>query len=365
MCQVLGMLRDRDRAREVTSRDRTFATLRGGVPDRIPIALGFRPAPLENYAPRGYSGIGPDVVAVSFKPSDVETKFSEQVARRPYDTRLGTPQLLASYKSWRYWHPDGSRNPLARAGTVKEILDFRFPNQSHSVRHAHLPGEVDRLKKAGFAVAGGLPHLGGEMFETGWRLRGLERWLLDLIERPDLAAALLDKLRDICIANSRILATAGVDILVLDDDVGMPTTMIISPDIWAEFLRPRLAQIIAAAREVNPAMFVLYHSDGWIEPIIEGLIEIGVDALNPVQPNAMQPERIKRLYGDKITIWGSVGTQGTFSDGMPADIEAETRRRIASLGPKRLILGPAYDLMNSSRLWPNLEAFLRTVEAYG
>jgi uroporphyrinogen decarboxylase len=210
-------------------------------------------------------------------------------------------------------------------------------------------------------VAGGLPHLGGELFETGWRLRGLETWLLDLLERPELANALLDRLRDMCVANAQILARAGVDILVLDDDVGMPTSMIIGRDLWAKYFKPRMIEIIAAGRAINPDLLVLYHSDGWILPIIDELIETGVNALNPIQSDVVDPLEIKQRFGDRITLWGAVCTQGTFSESTPEAVTRETQMRLETLGPDRLVLCPAYDLVESRYRWYNIQAFLTQV----
>jgi len=343
----------------MTSRDRVVAALRGEQVDRVPVALGFRPTPVEQYAPEGYAGPRPDAVSVSFKTSEAEADFQRRVRQAHYDTRLGTPELLANYNEWRYWRRDG-RNPLARATSAREILEFPFPDVSDPSRHQHLPKAVAHLKSQGYAVAGGFPHLGGELFETGWRLRGLETWLLDLLERPELADALLDRLLEMCVANAQILACAGVDILVLDDDIGMPTTLLIGRDLWEKYLKPRVAEIIAAGRRHNPDLLVLYHTDGWVVPIIDGLVEVGVNALNPVQPNVVDPLEIKRRFGDRIALWGTVGTQATFSRGTPDSIRRETRLRLDTLGPDRLVLCPAYDLVGSDRMWPNIEAFLRT-----
>jgi uroporphyrinogen decarboxylase len=344
----------------MTSRDRVCAALLGDPVDRVPAALGFRPTPVEHYAPEGYTGPMPDAVSVSFKTSVDEANFQSRVRQARYDTKLGTPELLANYRDWTYWHPD-QRNPLARATTAKEILDFSFPNMNDSARHAHLPHAVADFKMQGYAVAGSLPHLGGELFETGWRLRGLETWLLDLVERPELADALLNRLRDMCVANAQILARAGVDILVLDDDVGMPTSMIIGRDLWAKYFKPRMGEIIAAGRAINPDLLVLYHSDGWILPIVDELIEIGVNAQNPIQPDVVDPHEIKSKFGDRITLWGAVGTQATFSDSTPEAVIRETQMCLDTLGPDRLVLCPAYDLVDSHFRWPNIEAFLKQV----
>jgi uroporphyrinogen decarboxylase len=141
----------------------------------------------------------------------------------------------------------------------------------------------------------------------------------------------------------------------------MPGTMIISPGTWAEFLQPRLAAIIAAARAEHPQLRVLYHSDGYFEPIIPGLIEIGVDAINPLQPEYMEAARIRRHFGSRVALWGTVGRQTTFSFARPEEIAAEVRERIATLGRAGLILAPAYDIDEPDIPWANVAAFLSAV----
>ena len=219
--------------------------------------------------------------------------------------------------------------------------------------------------RRGLASAGNLPHLGGELFETAWRLRGLENFLMDLIERIEWADYLLDRLTVFAKHNSETLARAGVDIIVIDDDVGMPGTMMISPDMWRRFFKPRLADIINAARVIKPDLRVLYHSDGFIEPIVGDLMEIGVNALNPLQPEHMDAARIRRAYGPRLALWGAVGRQTTFSFGAPEEIRREVRERIDTLGRAGLILCPAYDVDEPDIPWENIAAFLDAVERYG
>ena len=86
--------------------------------------------------------------------------------------------------------------------------------------------QVADLHAKGLAAGGNTPHLGGELFEAAWRLRGLERFLIDLVERPEMAGFLLDRLAELARRNATTLALAGVDVLSLDDDVGMPGRMI-------------------------------------------------------------------------------------------------------------------------------------------
>jgi uroporphyrinogen decarboxylase len=215
------------------------------------------------------------------------------------------------------------------------------------------------------AAGGNLPHLGGELFEAAWRLRGLENFLLDLIERPDWAHFLIARLADHARRNAVTLAQAGVDVLSLDDDVGMPGGMMISPAMWRRFFKPPMADIIRSARTCRPELRVLFHSDGFFEPIIGDLIEIGVNAINPIQPEHMDAAAIRRRYGPRLALWGTVGRQTSFGGATPEEIRAEVRLRIETLGRSGLILCPAYDIDEPDIPWANVRAFLEAARDFG
>jgi len=156
-----------------------------------------------------------------------------------------------------------------------------------------------------------------------------------------------------------------VDVLALDDDVGMPGTMMISPATWREFFKPRLTTIIQAARAIKPDLRVLYHSDGYFEPIVGDLMEIGVNAINPLQPDHMDAARIRQRFGPQLALWGTVGHHTTFSFATPDAIRREVKHRIETLGRAGLILCPAYDIDEPDIPWENVAAFLEAGEAYG
>jgi uroporphyrinogen decarboxylase len=351
----------------VNARERLLRSLDGGEPDRVPSALSFYHVDLENLVPQGHSLDGLlDVQFVRFPPSQEEEELRRLA--RPYDpdTRLGTPHQVATYQQWEY-RPEipASRNPLARARSLEDLHAFPFPDLSKPYQIDRLAHQVGVLHDQGMAAGGNLPHLGGELFEAAWRLRGLENFLLDLIERPEWAHFLLDRLTDLACRNGETLARAGIDVLALDDDVGMPRTMMISPRAWRTFFKPRLARIIDAAHAVQPSLRVLYHSDGYFEPIIGDLAEIGVNAINPLQPDHMDAMRIREQFGPQLALWGTVGRQTTFSFGTPEEIRQEVRLRIRTLGRAGLILCPAYDIDEPDIPWANIAAFLESVREFG
>lgn len=351
----------------MNSRERLLTALAGETPDRVACALAFYHVDIGGLA-RADTSLD-DVVDVQFVQrylSPGETALAEYVADLPYSTRLGTTEQVLTYRQWDY-HPEvpDRRNPLADARTLEDLRAFPFPEGGAANTADRLRAEVAALQARGLAVGGNLPHLGGELFESAWRLRGLEAFLLDLVERPDWADYLLDRLTTLARENAQTLALAGVDVLALDDDVGMPGTMFISPALWRRFFKPRTAAIIQAAQAIKPDLRVLYHSDGTIEPIIDDLIEIGINALNPVQPEYMDAQNLRRRYGSKLALWGTVGRQTTFSFGTPKEIREEVQLRIETLGRAGLILCPAYDIDEPDIPWRNIAAFLEAIREYG
>jgi uroporphyrinogen decarboxylase len=351
----------------MNSRQRLLTALDGDEPDHIPRALGFYHVDLERLAPWGqYCDDAVDVRFVEF-PLSPEEKKLERLAR-PFkpDTRLGSTAQVATYTRWDY-RPEAldRRNPLARAQSLDDLRSFPFPEIGGPYHARGLARQVRDLHARGLAAGGNLPHLGGELFEAAWRLRGLENFLIDLLERPGWAHFLLDRLTELARRNAEALAGAGVDVLALDDDVGMPGTMMISPATWREFFKPRMAMIIQAAQAIKPDLRVLYHSDGYFEPIVSDLMEIGVNAINPLQPDHMDAVRIRQRFGPRLALWGTVGHQTTFSFAKPDDIRREVKHRIETLGRAGLILCPAYDIDEPDIPWENVAAFLEAVETYG
>jgi uroporphyrinogen decarboxylase len=351
----------------MNARERLLTAMDGGEPDRVPCAWNFYHVDVQRLAPPGqYQDDVVDVDFVEF-PLSPEEKSLRRLAQ-PYDgdTRLGTAAQVATYARWGY-RPQGPRhhNPLALARSLADLRAFPFPDVSTPYQSDGLARQVRRLHKRGMAAGGNLPHLGGELFEAAWRLRGLENFLLDLVERPDWAHFLLDRLAGLACRNAEALARAGVDVLALDDDVGMPRTMMIGPAMWREFFKLRLERIIGAARAIKPDLRILYHSDGYFEPIVGDLVEIGVNAINPLQPDHMDAVRIRQQFGPRLALWGTVGRQTTLSFASPADIRHEVKLRIETLGRAGLILCPAYDLEEPDVPWQNLAAFVEAVREYG
>lgn len=351
----------------MNSRQRILTALGGGTPDRVPCALGFYHQNYANLAPHGaWQDEWVDIYFIAFALSPEERDLARLAKPHRSDTRLGTFEQVSTYRRWSYNpYSKDHRNPLAKARTLDDLERFPFPDLGEPHVDTRLAKQVDDLHQRGLAAGGNLPHLGGELFEAAWRLRGLANFLEDLLLRPDWADFLLDRLTDLACRNAYTLAQAGVDVLALDDDVGMPGSMMISPKVWRRFFKPRIEAIIRSAKRAQPEIKVLFHSDGFFTPIIPDLMEIGVDAINPLQPEHMPSGPIRRQFGPQLALWGTVGRQTTFSFASPDDIRQEVQQRLETLGREGLILCPAYDIDEPDIPWANVEAFLTAVRELG
>jgi uroporphyrinogen decarboxylase len=199
------------------------------------------------------------------------------------------------------------------------------------------------------------------MFECAWALRGYERMLSDFALNPDIAERLLDFPYYYHLTAAKKLTQMGVDMIWIGDDVGAQKAMLISPKMWRQFLKPRMANFIAELKAINPQVKVAYHSDGFIYPIIPDLIEIGLDVLNPIQPASLDPVRLKQDFGDKLCFWGSIDEQHTLPFGSPTDVRKEVQTRLETLGKNGgLILGPTHHVQLDTPM-ENFWAMVNTI----
>ena len=351
----------------MSPRERVLAAMGRRRPDRVPKDLSLSPALWEELRRRGgesaadYFRLEPRYVGIS--PTRNPRDFSNYLADVPgvdHHDEWGVGSIPAGFH-----HFDRMVHPLRNATSPRNIAAYPWPDVLAPYRWRGMFDDVHAWQKRGFPVCAGPPGAcAGSLYETCWYLRGQEQLLIDFFDNPDLATALLDAVNNTMIECARWQAQAGIDILRLGDDVGSQRAMLMSPAMWRRWLKPRLARLIRAAKEVKPDLLVFFHSDGNIEPIIEDLIEVGVDILNPVQPECMDPAALKRQYGDQLAFWGTIGTQSTMPHGTPDEVRRVVKERIETVGPEGLLLAPTH-VLEPDVPWENIEAFIEAVEEYG
>jgi uroporphyrinogen decarboxylase len=347
-------------------RERVLAVLHHHQPDRIPKMVNFYSWQFPQYPGREAGEVfDTEIRFVKIETPSPQQSFLRYLGTLPHDVYVGTKDILRTYHDWGY-HPELARDaPLGDAQTIQAIAAAPLPEFMSQVNPERLAARVEHWHKQHYAVMASPPHLGGELFETACRLRGFEQFLIDLVENPPLVTYLVEQLTAIHLPVVLALTRSGIDILGLDDDIADMNRLLISPVTWRRFFKPALRTIIDACRAANPDLRIFWHSDGNIEPIIPDLIEIGVDVLNPVQPDAMDPASLKQQFGNRLAFWGTVGTPQRWAWAEPEAIRAEVYERITSVGRGGgLILSPAYDLEPEYR-WENVVAFFQAVEDMG
>jgi len=251
---------------------------------------------------------------------------------------------------------------MTKADTLEAFEKYPLPDFTEQHRHAHLEADTAKKRAQGLAV---VAFLEMTIFEVAWQIRGFNELLGDFFEHDEFANCLLDRITELSVFRARRYAQAGVDIIRCGDDVGMEDRMILSPDMWRKFLKPRLARVFRAAKEVNPDVLVFYHSDGFVEPIIGDLIDIGMDVLNPVQPECMDPARLKKEFGHRLSFWGTIGLQHTLPFGTPDEVKLEVKHRIGTVaGGGGLMLSPTHVLAPEVPL-ANIQAMCDAAKEFG
>ena len=252
-----------------------------------------------------------------------------------------------------YWH---AAAPMAESTNIDGCF-WPDPNEPHL---------LDDALRA-IAADGGqhfiAPNFGMCLFERAWSLRGFDTTLMDLIEDPDWTAEFLDRITEIQIALARRFIAAGVDGGYFGDDYGAQRGMLFSPETWRLLFKPRLARMFAVFRDAG--LPVILHSDGDIWDIIPDLVEIGLNCLNPVQPEVLEHKRLYREFGDRLAFYGGLSTQTVMPAGSPEVVKAATLQCIQDLAPTGtgFILGPSHRMQSDipvSSVKAMLEAFPST-----
>ncbi len=358
----------------MTSRERVLAAVSRKPTDRVPRllyeeAIGYTP-PVERLlqqrcgpkTPRDYFEM--DITSIGFSPTALlPERFMEWLGPRAQEA-LQSGQVDEWGVWWRtgdFHHFADIESPLRGVGDIKRIQEYPWPDLDQAYRFKRVRERVDELHARGLAVAA----FAGSVFEQSWYIRGLEELMTDMITAPEVAHYFFERTAAFQARAAEQFARAGVDIVITGDDVAGQEGLLMSAQMWREFLKPRLATTVRAVKQANPASFVFYHSDGNVEPLIPELIEIGVDILNPVQPECMDPAAIKRQFGDRLSFWGTVSVQRTMPFGSPDEVRAEVRARIREVGRGGgLILAPAH-VLGPEVPWENIVAFFEAADEIG
>ena len=214
------------------------------------------------------------------------------------------------------------RDPILKEPSLR---GYQFPA-------THVPGLFDAME----AQIAQYPHLyvtwgiGFSLYERAWTLRGIDSFLLDMIEHPQFADELLDRICEFNLALIDQACRYSFDNVRFGDDWGSQRGLIMGPKLWRRFIKPRFARMVQ--RALSYGKTTLLHSDGDVVEIIPDLIEVGLTCLNPVQPDVMDIYWVKKEYGEDIAFHGGVSVQHLLPDSTPDELRRVMRKMIREVG---------------------------------
>ena len=380
----------------LTSRQRVLTAIHHEQPDRVPLVIGVSNATGIKMKPyRGIKNIAgvqaaddymydwpelgtaeideetmrrlrSDVRGVlDLEPEEVRKRNRERDPHSDYIDSWGSGQSEISEDDW---FP--SVHPLPDARTTADLDSYKgWPDMSDPTRIAHVGDRARRLAEENQYAIMATPWLLFP-FERAYAMQGMETFLLNMARDPDFARALMEKIAVYCKQlMGCFLKELGdnVDIIKIGDDLGTQESLMISPKMYREILKPIHADFISYIKTRTNAK-VLFHSDGDVAPLIDDFVEIGVDILNPIQTSAGSMSdlpSLKKRHGNNIVFCGGIDTHRILPYGSPAEVRQEVKRVIDILGPGGgCMIGAVHTVMNDVPA-ENVLAMVDAVEEFG
>ncbi|MBM4031532.1 MAG: hypothetical protein FJ291_07060 [Planctomycetes bacterium] len=300
------------------SRERVFCALERGMPDRVPL---FEMV----VEPKVMQGIYPGCSYAEF----VE-RFGLDVAGMnrsswPKDGLNFVDREKGLFRDhWgviRAIGPESSPYPVeAPIKRPEDLKDYVPPDPDAPNALGELPKAVEQFKgrKA-------IMWVGRDSFFNAAHLRGVEDFLMDMHLNPGLVHQLVEITLAYDLRLTERAVKAGVEVVVLGDDYADKNSPFFSPAHFREFFLPGLKRAVDNAHRAGA--YVIKHSDGNLMPILDMIVETGIDGLNPLEPVAgMSLARVRERYGSRICLVGNVDCGPLLCWGTAAEVKRTVRQ---------------------------------------
>jgi uroporphyrinogen decarboxylase len=340
----------------MTSRERVIAALSHEQPDFVPLDLGgTRDSSIivEGYERlKRHFGITSKTLVWSRMLGSVQV--DEAVLRKlRIDTRgigLGPSTIQVdeetgpnSYRDlWgiervkieNSYYYDITKSPLSGEITKSDIMNYPWPDPDDPGFYKDLIPQVRWLREnTDCAIVLSVPSV---FVHISQYIRGFEDWYCDFAVGTELLELLFDSIINItCRIAENALKEVGqeVDVVACADDIGAQRGLQISREHYQKYIKPRHAKYFRQIHDLSSAK-LLFHSCGSIVSILEDLIEIGVEAVNPVQVSAtgMDPIELKSKYRGWLSFWGAIDSQHLLPTGSVRDVKKAVEETIEHMG---------------------------------
>jgi uroporphyrinogen decarboxylase len=340
-------------------RERVMTALSHQEPDRIPIDLGGTYA--SSITVKAYENLkrhlGFEHPTVMMRKWAEIVKPDESILTYfDVDTRVIMPRADRGWvEGWREEAlPDGSSKdewglirvkppdgfyfmtsfPLSGEKTIEDLEKYPWPDPKDEERFKGLREQAVSLRKStDYALITMFPR---PFVSLSQFLRGYTDWFMDLITNREFIETLMERILEIDLTiGKKLLEEVGeyVDLVFVHDDLATQDSLMMSPKLYREIIKPRHKKIFNLIKNMTQAK-IIYHCDGAIYPLIEDFIEIGIDVLNPVQVSAkgVDTDTLKKEFGDKLSFWGGIDTGYVLPNGTAGEVRDEVKKRIDHLG---------------------------------
>ena len=379
----------------LTSRERVLAVLNHEVPDRVPIVIGASNATsisnptyqkLKNLlgvdSPHEYLYDWPELGAAKIDEVILERLHSDVrgvLDREPASVReknLAREAGSPYFNSWGVGSVEGDPgmwfpaiHPLAESHSIEDVESYPWPDMNDPTRVAHVRGEAQKLAAANKYAIMGTPWLAFPL-ERAFAMQRMDRFMLNLGRHPDFAKALVGKITELCkTLMGNFLRECGdvLDIVKIGDDLGMQNSLLMSPKMYREIIKPFHADYISFIKSHTKAK-LFFHTDGDVFPLIPDFIEMGVDVLNPIQASAGKMsdlDGLKKQFGKNLVFCGAIDTHRVLPFGTPDEVRAEVKRVIDVLGQDGGYMVASVHTIMSDVPPENVLAMVDAVEDFG
>lgn len=307
---------------------RLLKTIRHEEPDRVPLAEFQVDTPIMDQF------MGRPV-------RDVEDRIAFQAAagfdfiylRANYDYPGMSPVVsTGTPRSWQYsiapeTETEGNFN-ARQLQTLADLDTIDWPNPD-TVDVSHMEAAA-KVLPSGLGIITGV----GGIFTRTWMLMGYEHFCMSLADNLELVARASERVGRIqCQVLRRVIKMPGVFAVWYGDDLAYTEGLMVSPKVLRKYFFPWIEELSSIAH--NAGMPFIMHTDGNVQLVLDDLIALGLNALHPIEPKAMDIYELKRRYGQKLTLFGNIDLGYTLvaGEGTPEAIRAEVRQRIKDLAP--------------------------------
>jgi len=340
---------------------RVAAALRGEEPDRVPLCEFLVDPPVKE----AFLGkhVGNSLTRADNYDVAADVEFWHQAG---YDFMHLAPNYLGLFPGG--WNVSQGRYSLYEEAPVEKAWMEEHQSiirRKQDIEHYPWPQpeEVDLsdLWQAANLLPAGMKLTSGTwgIFETTRALLGFEAAALAIYDEPGLVEGVMERVGDFLFRLFlRVLELPNLGAVWFADDLASAETYFVNPNWYRQHLFPWMRKYVEAA--AAKGLPLIYHCDGRIWEILPDLVDMGVAAIQPIEPKAMDIVEVKRQYGRHLCLIGNIDLGGCLTRGTPADVEAEVRLRIAQLAP-----GGGYMLGSSNSItsYVPLENYKAMIEA--